>query len=123
VADPIQAIKPAIFVGSSRKDLRGFPEAVRREIGQAVFVAQLGDHPVKAKPLKGFGAGVVEIRDNFDRNTYRTVYTVRFEGVLYVLHAFQKKATKGIATPKRHLDTVRQRLREAETIYQARKGV
>ncbi len=96
---------------------------VRREIGQALFEVQLGDHPANATPLKGFGSGVVEIRDNFDGNTYRAVYTVRFEGVLYVLHVFQKKATKGIATPQRHLDLVRQRLREAETIHRATKGV
>jgi phage-related protein len=70
---------------------------------------------------KGLGSGVLEIRDNFDGDTYRAVYTVRFEGALYVLHAFQKKATKGIATPRRHLDLVRQRLREAEAIFKAAK--
>lgn len=120
--DLLRAIKPAVFVGSSRRDLREFPSKVRSEIGQALFEAQLGDHPASAKPLKGFGSGVLEIRDNFDGDTYRAVYTVRFEGVLYVLHAFQKKSTKGIATPQRHLDLVRKRLREAETIHQARKG-
>ena len=74
------------------------------------------------KPLKGFGSGVLEIRDNFEGDTYRAVYVVRFEGVLYVLHAFQKKSTKGIATPQRHVDLVRQRLREAETLHKAMKG-
>jgi phage-related protein len=122
VIDLLRAIKPAVFVGSSRRDLREFPSKVRSEIGQALFEAQLGDHPASAKPLKGFGSGVLEIRDNFDGDTYRAVYAVRFEGVLYVLHAFQKKSTKGIATPQRHLDLVRKRLREAETIHQARKG-
>jgi phage-related protein len=122
VNDLLRAIRPAVFVGSSRKDLRAFPGKVRREIGQSIFEAQLGEHPAGAKPLKGFGGGVLEIRDNFDGDTYRTVYTVRFEGVLYVLHAFQKKSTKGIATPQRHLDLVRQRLREAEVIHQATKG-
>ena len=120
--DLLRAIKPAVFVGSSRKDLRALPGAVRREIGQALFEAQLGDHPANAKPLKGFGSGVLEIRDNFDGDTYRAVYTVRFEDVLYVLHVFHKKSTKGIATPKRHLDLVRQRLRDAETIHRATEG-
>ena len=120
--DLLRAIKPAVFVGSSRKDLRAFPGKVRQEIGQALFEVQLGDHPVSAKPLKGFGSGVLEIRDNFDGDTYRAIYTVRFAGVLYVLHAFQKKSTKGISTPQRHLDLVRQRLREAETIHKATKG-
>ena len=86
--DLLRSIKPTIFVGSSRKDLQAFPAAVRSEIGQALFEAQLGDHPDSAKPLKGF-SGVLEIRDNFDGDAYRAVYTVRFEGVLYILHAFQ----------------------------------
>jgi phage-related protein len=59
---------------------------------------------------------------NYDGDTYRTVYTVRLEGVLYILHVFQKKSTKGIATPQRHLDLVRRRLRDAETIHKATKG-
>jgi phage-related protein len=121
VNDLLRAIKPAVFVGSSRTDLRAFPGTVRQEIGQALFVAQLGSHPAKAKPLKGFGSGVLEIRDNYDGDTYRAVYTVRLAGTLYVLHAFKKKSTKGVATPQRHLDLVRQRLREAETIHKATK--
>ena len=120
--DLLRSIKPAVFVGSSRKDLRSFPRKVRHEIGQGIFEAQLGEHPAGAKPLKGFGSGVLEIRDNFDGDTYRAVYVIRFEEVLYVLHAFQKRSTKGIATPQRHLDLVRQRLREAEVIHRASKG-
>jgi phage-related protein len=122
VIDLLRTIKPAVFIGSSRKDLQAFPAAVRQEIGQALFEAQLGDHPANAKPLKGFGGGVLEIRDNFDGETYRAVYTVRFEGVLYVLHTFQKKSTQRIATPQRHLDLIRQRLRDAETIHRATRG-
>ena len=119
--DLLRTIKPTVFVGSSRKDLRAFPTAVRNEIGQALFEAQLGDHPRNAKPLKGLG-GVLEIRDNFEGDTYRAVYTIRFEGVLYILHAFQKKSTSGIATPQRHVDLIRQRLRDAEVIHKASKG-
>jgi phage-related protein len=121
VSDLLRTIKSAIFVGSSRRDLRAFPAAVRIELGQALFEAQLGDYPHNAKPLKGFG-GVLEIRGNFDGDTYRAVYTVRFAGVLYVLHAFQKKSTSGIATPQRHIDLIRQRLRDAETIHKASRG-
>ena len=120
--DLLRTIKPAVFVGSSRKDLQEFPAAVRSEIEQALFEAQLGDHPYNAKPLKGLG-GVLEIRDNFDGDTYRAVYTVRLQGVLYVLHAFQKKSTSGISTPQRHIDLVKQRLRDAETVHKATKGV
>jgi phage-related protein len=119
VKDLLRSLKPTVFVGSSRKDLGAFPAAVRGEIGQALFEAQLGDHPGHAKPLKGF-SGVLEIRDNFDGDTYRAVYTVRFEGVLYVLHAFQKKSTSGIATPQRHIELIRQRRRDAEIIRKAK---
>jgi phage-related protein len=65
----------------------------------------------------------LEIRDRFDGDTYRAVYTVRFEGVLYILHAFQKKSTSGIATPQRHMNLIRQRLRDAEAIHMATKGI
>lgn len=119
---PPHPFKPAVFVGSSRRDLKAFSPAIRREFGQALFEAQLGDHPASAKPLKGFGSGVLEIRSNFGGDTYRAVYSVRFEGALYVLHVFQKKSTKGPATPQRHLDLIRQRLRQAEIIHQATKG-
>jgi phage-related protein len=114
-------IKPAVFVGSSRRDLQAFPGAARREIGQALFESQLGEHPAGAKPVKGFGSGVLEIRKNVGGGAFRAVYTVRFEGVLYVLHVFQKKSTKGIATPKLHLDLIKLRLRQAEIIHSANK--
>ncbi|SDO85354.1 type II toxin-antitoxin system RelE/ParE family toxin [Afipia sp. GAS231] len=120
--DLLRTIKPTVFVGSSRKDLQGFPAPVRSKIGQALFEVQVGEHPSNAKPLKGL-SGVLEIRDNFDGDTYRAVYTVRFQGVMYVLHAFQKKSTSGISTPQRHMDLIRQRLRDAETIHNATKGV
>jgi len=81
----LRTIRPAVFVGSSQRDLAAFPAAVRREIGQSIFEAQLGDHPRNARPLKGL-SGVLEIRDNFDGDTFRAVYTTRFEGILYVLH-------------------------------------
>ena len=119
----LRRIKPAVFVGPSRRDVQSFPAMARREIGQALFEAQLGQHPAGAKPLKGFGSGVLEIRKTADGDAYRAVYTVRFEGVLYVLHAFQKKSTKGIATPKLHLDLIKQRLRQAEIIHRANREV
>jgi phage-related protein len=123
VNELLRSIKPAVFVGSSRRDLQAFPGAARREIGQALFEAQLGDHPAGAKPLKGFGSGVLEIRKIAEGGAFRAVYTVRFEGVLYVLHVFQKKSTKGIATSKPHLDLIKLRLRQAEIIHSANKDV
>ena len=75
---------------------------------------QLGRRHRDAKPLKGFGSGVVEVVARHDGDTFRAVYAVRFEGAVYVLHAFQKKAKRGIATPKQELDLVRRRLAAAE---------
>lgn len=79
----LRAAKPAVFVGSSRRDLKALPDEVRQEIGQALFEVQLGLHPKSAKPLKGFGSGVLEIRDNHDGDAYRAVYTVRFDEAVY----------------------------------------
>jgi phage-related protein len=108
-------LKPIRWVGTAKADLHGFPDVVRKAVGSALTSAQLGGKHPNAKPLKGFGgAGVLEIVDDFDGDTYRAVYTVRFVGVLYVLHAFQKKSRKGIETPKSDIDLIRIRLRFAE---------
>jgi len=88
---------------------------VQHEIGYALYFAQLGDKHPRAKPLKGFaGAGVLEIVDNYDSDTYRAVYTVRFHAAVYVLHVFQKKAKRGIATPPKELALIHRRLALAE---------
>lgn len=110
--------KPVIWVGSSKKDLKAFPRPVRRELGYALEIARFGMKPTSAKPLKGFGgAGVLELVEDHQGDTYRAVYTVRLAGRVYVLHAFQKKAKKGIATPKHVIDVVEARLRDAEQIH------
>jgi len=89
-------------------------------MGFALYQAQLGVKHPHVKPLKGRkGAGVVEVIEDYDRDTYRAVYTVRYEGFVYVLHAFQKKSKKGIATPKRDLQMVETRLQLAEQHYAA----
>lgn len=89
-------------------------------IGTALNSAQLGGKHPAAKPLKGFGgAGVLEVVDDFDGDTYRAVYTVKFAGVVYVLHAFQKKSRKRIETPKNEIDLIRRRYKLAEAAYDA----
>src|SRR5262249_12957655 len=96
-------------------DLRTFPDEVKRTIGFALYVAQMGDKHPDAKPLRGFGgAGVLEVVDDFAGDTYRAVYTVRLRSAVYVLHAFQKKAKRGIATPKQEMELIRARLRRAQ---------
>ncbi|MBI3675123.1 MAG: type II toxin-antitoxin system RelE/ParE family toxin [Proteobacteria bacterium] len=113
------APKPVRWIGSSRDDLKSFPKDVQRRIGGALWDAQLGVKAPFAKPLKGFGgASVLEIVDDFDGDTYRAVYTVRFWHAVYVLHAFQKKSKHGIATPKRELNLIEQRLKRAKEDYE-----
>jgi phage-related protein len=110
--------KPVFWVASSRKDVRKFPKSVRQAVGQALFDAQTGGKHPDAKPLKGFGsAGVLEVIEDDDGNTYRAVYTVKFAGVVYVLHAFQKKSKSGIKTPPEEIEKIRSRLRDAEKDY------
>jgi phage-related protein len=108
-------VKPLRWIGSTLDDLRGLPEPVQAEIGYALFFAQIGDKHPKTKPLKGFaGAGVLEVVDDYDGDTYRAVYTVRYREAVYVLHVFQKKAKRGIATPAKDLALVQRRLALAE---------
>ena len=110
------------WIGSSQKDLKSFPEGVRKDVGYALYLAQTGDKHDAAKVLKGFGgAGVLEVVDDHDGNTFRAVYTVRFEDAVYVLHAFQKKSKKGAATPKKDIDLIRRRLQLAEQLHRASK--
>jgi phage-related protein len=107
--------KPVFWVASSRKDLKKFPKAVRTTFGQAIYDAQIGGKHPAAKPLKGFrGAGVLEVVEDDNGNTYRAVYTVKFAGVVYVLHAFQKKSRSGASTPPEEIQKVRARLKDAE---------
>jgi len=109
---------PLEFVGSSKDDLSDFPNDVKRCIGLALRTAQKGGKHHDAKPLKGFkGAGVLEIIADFDGNTFRAVYTVRLRGVIYVLHAFQKKSRQGIKTPLNEIEKINSRLKDAETLH------
>jgi len=114
--------KPLTWVGSSKRDYIRFPDQVQDDMGYALFVAQMGERPKNAKPLKGFkGAGVLELVEDYDGDTFRAVYTVRFAQRLYVLHAFQKKSKRGIETPKSEIRLVEQRLRAAEEDYRQRQ--
>jgi phage-related protein len=109
------ALKPLRWIGSSKRDLLAMPEEVQQVFGFALFHAQTGLLHPAAKPLKGFGsAGVVEIVEDWRGSTYRAVYAVRFAGVVFVLDCFEKKSKRGIETPKREMDLIRARLKEAE---------
>jgi len=115
--------KAVRWISGSKEDLSTFPREVRWRIGGAIWQAQLGEKAPYAKPLKGFGdAGVLEIVDDFDGDTFRAVYTVRFAKAVYVLHAIQKKSRHGIGTPENELNLVRQRLRRASEDYEVWSG-
>lgn len=108
-------IKPLRWVASSRKDFGDFPADVQSSFGFELFLAQTGLHPPSAKLLKGLGSGVVELIEDFDGDTFRAVYTVRFKTAVYVLHCFKKKSKRGIKTPQGDIDLIRRRLRDAES--------
>jgi phage-related protein len=113
---------PLFWVGSSRDDLREFPEEVRKVVGFALWQAQMGGKHVDAKVLKGLGgAGVLEVEDH-DGSTFRAVYAVRLSGAVYVLHTFQKKSKKGISTPTTDREMIRRRLKTAEEHHAARQA-
>jgi len=118
----IPAEKPLFWIGSAKSDLLRFSEAVKDEIGVALSVAQFGGKHPSAKPWKGEGPGVLEIVEDYRGDTYRAVYTVKFEKAVYVLHAFQKKSPKGIKTAQMDVELVSRRLRAASEDYEARYG-
>ena len=114
-------LKPVRFVGTSRRVLRSFPAPVRQNLGYALYVAQKGGRAGNAKALRGIvtGAGVLEVVEDHDGNAYRAVYTVRFEGVVYVLHVFQKKSKRNVSTPKVTIDLIRTRYEAARQDYES----
>jgi phage-related protein len=114
--------KPLFWVGSSKDDLLAFPGPVQDELGTALSVAQFGGKHPSAKPWRGEGPGVFEIVEDHRGDTYRTVYTVRFEQAIYVLHAFQKKSPSGIRTSRKDIDLISRRLNEARDDFETRYG-
>ena len=114
--------RPLFWMGSSKGDLLEFPAAVKGQIGIALSVAQFGGKHPDAKPWKGEGPGVLEVVEDHSGNTFRAVYTVRFEGAVYVLHAFRKKSPKGIKTAQTDVELIGRRLKSAREHYEARYG-
>ena len=119
--------KPVKWVSSSKKDLNGMPAEVQDVFGYAIDLAQAGGKHQDAKVMTGFGsAGVLEVVEDHQGDTYRAVYTVKFAHWVYVLHCFQKKSKSGITTPKPDLDLINTRLKAAKQdfeVWQAKEGV
>ena len=107
-------------MASAKKDYQGFPDEVQAEMGYALGLAQFGAKHPNAKPWKGEGPGVLEIVEDHRGDTYRAVYTVRFAGSVYVLHAFQKKSKAGIKTPQEDVKLIAERLKRAQADYESR---
>ena len=109
-------LRPLVWLGNSLRNLRAFPAEAQKIIGDELQLIQFGGMPRDAKPFKGVGAGVFEIALRHDAEAYRTVLAVQLGKKVYVLHAFQKKSKKGIATPKQHVDLIKQRYKEAKEL-------
>lgn len=111
IAVPI--LRPLVWLGNTIRNIRSFPQGAQKLLGDELQLLQFGGMPKDAKPFKGIGSGIVEIVLRYDKDAYRTVVAVQLGKRLYVLHAFQKKSKRGIATPKADVDLIKQRYKEA----------
>ena len=107
-------LRPLVWMGNSKRNIQAFPEDVRKLMGDELQLIQFGGMPKDAKPFRGVGSGVIEIALRHDTDAYRSVLAVQLGEKIYVLHAFQKKSTKGIATPKKDIALIKQRYAEAK---------
>lgn len=110
----VRPLRPLRWIGSARRDYLAFPDKLQDDFGFQLHLAQVGLRPPSAKLLKGLGSGTVELVGDFDGDTFRAVYTVRFATAVYVLHAFKKKSKQGIKTPQSDVNLIKRRLKEAE---------
>jgi phage-related protein len=116
-------MKPVLWIGSSKKNLRDMPDDVQSEVGHSLREIQKGKDPGNTKPLKHLGvSGISEIVVDDRAGTFRAVYTVEFKDAIAVLHVFHKKSTSGIATPKKEIELILQRLKQARIEYHEWKG-
>ena len=116
-------LRPVVWMGSSKKDIRDFPDAAQKLLGDELQLIQFGGMPKDAKPFKGVGSGVLEIALRYASEAYRAVLAVQIGKRIYVLHAFQKKSKRGIETPKRDVDLIKKRYAEArELAYEYEKA-
>ena len=109
-------LRPLVWMGNSRRNIQAFPEGAQKLIGDELQLIQFGGMPRNAKPFKGVGSGIIEIALRYEGDAYRTVVAVQLGERIYVLHAFQKKSKKGIATPKQDVDLIKQRYAEAKEL-------
>jgi phage-related protein len=111
-----------VWIGSSLKDLKEFPETVKDEIGYLLYLVQIGGHHKNITPLTGFSSGVMEIESDYDRDTYRAVYASKLGEEIYILHTFKKKSKRGRKIPKEDIVVIKQRLKKAQEIARISEG-
>jgi phage-related protein len=111
--------KPVVWIGSSLKDLRDMPDDVKDEVGYALDRVQRGDTPQSARRMKGSLRDVIEIRVDEGGDTYRAMYTVKLQGIVYVLDAFKKKSKRGGETPRADIERIEHRLKVARLHYKS----
>jgi phage-related protein len=109
-------LRPIVWLANSKRNIRLFPKGAQKLIGDQLQLMQFGGMPKDAKPFKGIGSGVFEIALRYDTNAYRTVVAIQLGKRIYILHAFQKKSPKGVATPKHDVDLIKQRYAEAKEL-------
>ena len=115
-------LRPVVWLGNSRRSIQAFPPDARRIIGGELQLMQYGGMPKDAKPFRGIGSGVLEIAIRREGEAYRTVVALQLGRTIYVLHAFQKKSKRGIATPKQDVDLIKQRYKEAKELAEDEQG-
>ncbi len=109
-------MRPIVWLGDSKRNLRDFPNGAQKLLGDELQLIQFGGMPKDAKPFKGVGSGVLEIALRYASDAYRVVLALQLGKRIYILHAFQKKSKRGIATPKREIDLIKQRYNEAQEL-------
>jgi phage-related protein len=109
-------LRPVVWFGNSKKKLQDFPHGAQKLLGDELQLIQFGGMPKDAKPFKGVGSGVLELAVRYASDAYRVVLALQIGRRIYVLHAFQKKSKKGIATPKPDVDLIKQRYAEAKEL-------
>lgn len=118
----LPTLRPIIWLGNSKKNILAFPREVQKLIGDELQLIQFGEMPKDVKPFKGLGSGVFEIALKYDKEAYRCVQAVQLGHKIYVLHAFQKKSKKGIKTPQKDIDLIKQRYKEATELAKYEKS-
>ena len=114
----MRSTRPVSWLTPARKTFEGFPEGAREIMLDALSIAAEGGKAGIAKPMKGLGAGVFEVALPYRSNAFRVIYAVQLGDELWVVHAFQKKSTRGIKTPKHEIDLIKERLKRLKEILQ-----